>query len=403
MPSYEYKARTSLGQILAGTLEAAGEDDVVKNLQSRGLIVIQVQDIRNLGGRSVTTVKRHKKVKGEDLLRFAREVATMLEAGVSFIRALEIVMPQVQSERLAVAGEAVKNDVRGGSSFKEAIEKHPKVFPPIWTHIIEAGEASGKLPLVLTELASSLERTEAIKTKVVSALIYPAVLMVVAMGAVVVFLVKIIPSFGGLYESLGAQLPLLTRIVLGFSKWLTRNLLFITIGCGGVGFLLKNYLATDAGKRKLDQLLLDMPVVGQLVRDAILARMSINLAIMLKSGVNFVKSLEITAKASDNSLFEQAMFQISKDVQSGSVLSEAMMKQPLFSVMISQMLTVGEEIGKIDDMLVKVGQYYEARVDVFVGRIGSLIEPVILVVVGAIIGVLVIAAFLPIISIGNLL
>lgn len=407
MPDYTYKGRNEDGRAVDGVITAISEDAAIKQVLALGITINTLKERVEQQINPATVKKKksktRKKVKGEDLHLFTTELATLLDSGVSLVRSLEIVSTQIRSEKLAYAVKTLSNDIKSGSTLKDAMARHPKVFPAVWEHIIDAGEMSGKLPFVLAELGRSLAMIEGIKKKVVSALIYPSVLICVAIGAILLFMTKIIPVFATLFEQFDKELPAITQAVIGLSEFLQKGFIYYSLGSVCAFLLLRSYFTTERGKDWLHRTVLKLPVVGSLLKDAIIARISVNLAILIRSGVNFVQALDVTAKTSGNRVFENALQKIMEEVKSGVMLSEAMMNQPLFSVMMTQMLTVGEEIGKIDEMLSKIGEYYESRVNVFADRLGTLIEPAIMVIVGTIVGILVIAMFLPMFTMSDIL
>lgn len=407
MPDYKYKGRNEKGRSVDGLISATSEDAAIKQILALGITITTVGEAQAYRQASkLPTKKRNKtrkKVKGEDLHLFTTELATLLDSGVSLIRSLEIVSTQIKSDRLAVAVKALSSDIKAGSTLKDAMARHPRVFPGVWEHIIDAGEMSGKLPFVLAELGRSLAMIEGIRKKVVSALIYPSVLICVAIGAILLFMTKIIPVFAELFAEFDKELPAITQMVIQLSSFIQKGFIYYSIGGFCIFLLCRSYFKTERGKDWSHNFVLKLPLVGPLLKDAIIARVTVNLAILIRSGVNFVQALEVTAKTSGNRVFENALLKIMEEVKGGVMLSEAVMNQPLFSVMMTQMLTVGEEIGKIDEMLSKIGEYYESRVNVFADRLGTLIEPVIMVVVGIIVGVLVIAMFLPMFTMSDIL
>lgn len=401
MPVYRYKARDREGRHFGGSHEAPDEGSAVKSLQSRGLLVT---DIGEASGRARTTPKmRNRRVKGSDLLIFTQELATLLNSGVVLLRALEIVSRQITSHRLSTALEEVKAGIQAGSTLSAAISKHPRVFPPLWTFVIEAGEVSGNLPLVLTGLARNLETSENLKKKVTSALVYPAVLICMAIGAVAVFVLKVIPVFAKLFESFDAELPLLTRLVIQGSALLSQYLIVILALIAGAVFILRRQLGTPRGHAAFDSLAIRAPIIGNFLRDAAMARIAMNLSILIKSGVDFLSALSISARTAGNAVYENTLMRVRDEVQEGLTLSEAMNKHYLFSSIMIQMIKVGEETGRLDEMVGKIGEYYESRINTFIARLSTLIEPAVLLFVGTIIGVLVIAMFLPIFSLSSLI
>ncbi|MFT5206652.1 MAG: type IV pilus assembly protein PilC [Candidatus Omnitrophota bacterium] len=401
MISFKYSARDPNGLPVTGIIDAIDKEVAITELHKQSLTITKLTIASVLENFGKKPVKKHKRVKPEDLLSFAREIATLLEAGVSFLRAIDILLPQITSIKLKDAVVVIRQDISAGTTFKDALSKRPDIFPNVWLHIVEAGEMTGKLPFVLNELSSNMATSEGIKKKVTTALIYPGILMLIACGAILFFVTSIIPVFAELFESFDAELPALTLVILGFSDFVRYNILFmIAVSIIGM-YLLRMYVRTFNGRFARDKLLLALPVFGEMVQDAIIARLCVNLSIMLKSGVNFIQSLDIGSRATGNLVYEQALTKVKADVQEGVALSQSMMKQPLFSTMMTQVLMVGEEIGKLDEMLIRVAEYYEARVNVSVGRISALIEPIILVFVGGVIGFLVVAMFLPILTLSS--
>ncbi len=401
MALYKYTARDMNGSMVSGNLEAPDEASVIRNLQSRNFFPVKI----NRSGPAATQAQkklRRKKVKGEDLSAFCHELAVLLNAGVKIIRALELLTEQVQSQALLQAVRDIRQDIEGGLTFSKAVAKHPKVFPDVWIYIVEAGEVSGHLPGVLNELGRYLEMIEGLKKKVVSAMMYPSILMSVAIGAILFFMLKVIPIFANLFNSFKADLPFLTMVMVKISNCLIHYFWILSISIGTSIYLLVRFLKTAKGKRTLDVFLLNVPVLKELVRDIVLTRIAVNMSVLIKSGVDFIKSLEIVSRLAGNSLYQEALEEIKTEIKEGKMASEAFGKSPLFTSQFIQMIQIGEESGKLEEMLYKLGEYYEARVNVFIGRINVLIEPIILLFVGATIGIIVVSMFLPIFNLGKI-
>ncbi len=401
MTVYNYKARDTKGHVLAGFQEASNETEVVKILQSNGLLVTSIATGATSSIRQGKR-KRHRGIKLDDYLVFTRESATLLEAGIPLLRAIEVITEQIESQKLHDALLEVLKDIRSGSTLKDAIAKQPKVFPSLWVYLIEAGEVSGNLVMVLGQIANNLESSINLRKKLVSALAYPAVLVCVAVGAVFVFLLKIIPVFDALFKSMNAKLPFLTQVVIDLSRFLQHYFFFAVIGVGALAYFLKRYVATDAGRRQLDTFVLRLPVFGRLVQDSILARIMINFATLTKSGVSILQTVEISARASGNSVYRDSLEKTRLDIQQGKTMSASMAESALYSPLVIHMIMIGEESGKLADMLQKIAKYYDAKVEVFLGRLGVLIEPLILILIGGVIGFLVVAMFLPILSLSQI-
>ncbi|HTL71617.1 MAG TPA: type II secretion system F family protein [Candidatus Eisenbacteria bacterium] len=404
MPIYLYAARDAEGRVVEGKQEAASEYLAVRILQSRGLLITRIVDsaaelkVDKKKGR-----KRHQRVKSEDLLFFVRQSAILLDAGVPLLKAVTMLTTQIESEKLFRALDRVKDEMRAGSSLKAALAKDPKVFPPMWTFLIEAGETSGNLPLVLNQLADHLEASINLKKKVASALVYPAVLVVLTFAAVLVFLLKIIPVFAKLFANFNAKLPPLTLAVIAVSDFARAYFFYVVVAAVAGVYFLRRYSRTPGGRRVLDRFIIRIPVFGELMRDSILARIAINLSTLVKSGVNLLKSIEITARASGNAIYETALENIEQEIQQGKTLSAALGDSALFPPILISMIAIGEESGRLAEMLERVAKYHESRVDVFLGRLSTLIEPLVLVLVGGFVGLLVVSMFLPIFSLSNVI
>lgn len=403
MPVYVYTARDKQGKVVTGTQDAPSEYAAVKILQSRDLVLTKIVDFSADTVAKGAKRRKRKRVKGDDLLFFIRQMATLLDAGIPLLRALEIIGSQVDSLRLSDALHRLHADVKAGSTFRDAVGRHPKIFPPLWGYLIEAGETSGNLPLVLDQLADHLDASLALKKKVVSAMVYPAVLILVSIVAMLIFLLKIIPIFSKLFKSFGAKLPPITQFVISSSEFLGDYLLYILIGLAAGIWALRRYAKTPTGRRAIDKALLRLPLLGGFFQDTALARIAINLSTLIKSGVNLLRSIEITAQVAGNTQYETALANTGHDVQQGKSLSGALSQSPLFPGMMVDMIMIGEESGRLPDMMSRVAKYYQDRVDVFVSRLGTLVEPVILIFVGAFVGFLVVAIFLPIFSLSTVI
>ena len=385
-----------------GQEQSASEAALVSLLQSRNLIVTKITPEGAESSAKKARRKRvHRRVKTEDLQAFIQETATLLDVGVPFIRVLDLISGQIHSENLSKALEQVKADVMAGSAFHAAIAKHPKVFPVLWPFLIEAGETAGTLPKVLSQLSDNLAATINLKKKIVSALIYPAVLIAVAIGAVMLFMMKIIPIFAKIFASFNAKLPAFTLAIVNISNFLQQYFLMLAVMLGLVTYFLRLYVKTPDGRKFKDRAALVVPLFNILISDAIAARVAMHLSTLLKSGVNLIQSIEITSHASGNTVIEEALQRAGRDVQQGKTLSAALEKNAVFSPAMVNLINIGEESGKLATMIEKVALYYEGRVDTFVARLGTLIEPVILLVVGGIVGVLVVAMFLPIFKLSS--
>jgi type IV pilus assembly protein PilC len=402
MPFFKYVARDKAGKLINETKETTSEEELVSGLQAQGLLVISVSL-----APEIKTIKRldlrryHSGVKPSDLIMFSRELATLLGSGVTLIKSLDILCKQIESKILLRTVEQIKKDVEGGYTFQNALKKHDKVFSSFWINLVETGEASGHLPSSLEQVATYLEDSAELKRKVVSALIYPAILVVVATGAIAIFLLKIIPIFTDIFKGFNVELPVLTQIVVNVSN-VVRKYFFAVVGILIVlVFIIKKYISTETGKWQFDEITLKMPVVGSLVREISTERFASGLGTLIKSGVPILHALEITEKTAGNKVMEKALREVKTAVKEGKGMGQTMQASNLFSPLVVQMIMVGEEIGELGKMLDRISVFYKGRVNTFISRFTTMFEPIILVFMGMIVGIIVIAMFMPIFSISS--
>ncbi len=402
MPVYIYTARDTGGRVIQGNQEAASEVAAISILQGRNLYVTQIVNSNVvIKAKAAIKKKRHRRISAEDLLFFVAQTANLLVVGIPFVRTLEVIADQIESEQLHKVIIEIISNVKAGSTFKDAMARHPKVFPFYWAFLVEAGELSGTLPMVLAQLAKSLEATESLKKKIASALVYPSILILAAVSAIVFFMMFIVPIFVKLFETFHAELPPLTKAIIGISMILKNYSIFLFGGIFAIFYFSKKFVATPKGRRMLHTTLLSMPVVGGAISEIVHARICMILALLIRSGLSFLKSLEVTANVSGNYIFETAINNTRLDVQQGKTLSASLSDSPLFNPMLVNLVKIGEESGKLPDMVDKAGEYFQQRVDVFATRIGIIIEPIVMVFVGGIIGVIAMSLFLPIIKLSS--
>lgn len=404
MPLFVYTARDKWGKMIQGEQDAPTEAALVRLLQGRELIVTMITlspaALNATASRSRRRRKR-RRVKTEELLFFIQQIALLLEVGVPFIRALELVADQVEGQTLHKVLEIIRSDVSGGVTFQDAIAKHPNIFPPIWNYLIEAGETGGNLPLVLKRLAQYIEADIGLKKKVVSALVYPAILVIGAIVALLVFMLILIPVFAHVYESFHSKLPAFTLAVMAVSSFLQHTIVYLAILFVVAIYFLKQYGKTPLGRMAFDTAFLNMPLFGGFVRDVIVVRVMITLSALLNSGVNILRSLEICSHVAGNVVFEAALTHAIEDIRQGKSFSAALEKSGQFSPVTVSMIMTGEEGGRLSFMMEKMADYYQLNINTFIARLSVLIEPVVLVFVGGLIGVIIIAMYLPIFNLGS--
>jgi len=391
MPVFNYSARTVGGELQRAEIDLPTRDEVVKYLRKRRLIPITVRekpkDIK-LGLR--------KKVKTRDVVIITRQFATMINAGLPLVQALQILAKQTTNPSIRDTVEKVVFEVESGRTLADALKDHPKLFSQLYVNMVAAGEAGGILDTILLRLATFLEKSEALARKVKGAMIYPAVVLTVAMGAIVILLLFVIPTFETMFASFNQELPLPTRLVIGLSDILLGYWIWLLIGGIGGGFLFRRWIATSSGRLIFDRLVLRLPVLGSLVRRTAVARFTRTLGTLLSSGVSILEGLEITARTAGNRVIHDAVMGSRASIAGGESIAEPLRQSGVFPPMVTQMINVGEETGDLDGMLNKIADFYDEEVDVAVESLLKALEPALIVILGTIVGGMIVAMYLPI-------
>ncbi len=396
MPLYEYTARNTTGQIQKGQLEAQSPEDVNAHLRKNRMMLVSVRQAPKsikLGGGS--------RPKTRDIVIFTRQFATMINAGLPLVQSLTILAQQTENKALKEVTKAVVYDVESGNTLADAFAKHPKAFSDLYVNMVAAGEAGGILDTILLRLATFLEKSDALIRKVKSAMIYPGVILTVAAGAVAVLLIFVIPTFQSMFASVNMELPLPTRIVIGMSQLLIHYWWAMLAAIGLSIFAVKRYYASSGGRKHIDTLLLKAPVLGDLLRKSAVSRFTRTLGTLISSGVSILDGLEITAKTAGNRVIHDAVMQSRQSIAGGDTIAAPLEKSAVFPPMVISMIAVGEQTGGLDEMLSKIADFYDEEVDVAVGALLSLMEPVMIVVLGVIVGGMVVAMYLPIFDMMN--
>ncbi|HNG81313.1 MAG TPA: type II secretion system F family protein [Burkholderiaceae bacterium] len=390
---FEWEGRDRNGKAVRGELRAGGEAMVSASLRRQGILVSKIKKRRTSGGKSI---------KGKDIAVFTRQLATMLRAGVPLLQAFDIVARGSPNPRLTRMLTDIRSDVETGTSLSGAFRKHPLQFDALYCNLVEAGEAAGILETLLERLATYQEKTIELQNKIRSALIYPVAVLVVAFVVVAVIMIFVIPSFKEIFRSFGAELPLPTLIVIAMSEFFVEHWFLIFGGIGfGVYMFLESWKRSPKMQMTMDRLLLKVPIFGPLVHKAAVARWSRTLSTMFAAGVPLVEALDSVGGAAGNAVFAEATEQIQRDVSTGSALTSSMQTTGVFPNMVLQMSSIGEESGSLDQMLGKVADFYEAEVDEAVKGLSTLMEPIIIVILGVIIGGIVVSMYLPIFKLGQ--
>ena len=390
---FEWEGKDRNGKMVRGETRAMGENQVQASLRRQGILPTKIKKKRLSGGKKITP---------KDLAIFTRQLSTMMKAGVPLLQAFDIVGRGNANASVAKLLNDIRTDVETGTSLNAAFRKYPLYFNNLYCNLVEAGEAAGILDQLLDRLAVYMEKTEAIKSKIKSALMYPMSVIVVAFVVVAVIMIFVIPAFKETFTSFGADLPAPTLFVMAISELFVAYwwLIFSTIG-GTIYFLLQAWKRSEKVQMFMDRLMLKMPIFGVLVEKSVIARWTRTLATMFAAGVPLVEALDSVGGASGNYVFQVATEKIQREVSTGTSLTTAMINANVFPSMVLQMCAIGEESGSIDHMLSKAADFYEAEVDDMVAGLSSLMEPIIIVFLGGLIGGIVVSMYLPIFKLGQ--
>jgi type IV pilus assembly protein PilC len=393
MPIYQWEGKTIKGVIKKGEMEAANEAAIRVHLRQQNIIPTK---IAGKAKEIKISLSMFKKVKQRAIAVFTRQLATMIDAGLPLVQSLEVLSSQQESKLFKNILREIREDVEEGSTFAGALKKHPKTFNELYTNLVVAGEEGGILDNILNRLANYIEKAEALKKKVKSALVYPTTIVGVAVIVVIILMVFVIPVFEQMFKSAGQQLPLPTLIVLTISKIIKNNVIFVIVGMGAFFFLLRKYYHTANGRALVDRLLLKLPVFGPLFKKIAVARFSRTLGTLVSSGVPILDGLIIVSRTAGNKTVETAILNARTSIREGETIAEPLGRSNIFPPMVIQMISVGESTGALDSMLSKIADFYDEEVDIAVTNLTSLLEPLLMVFLGVVIGGIVISMYLPI-------
>jgi type IV pilus assembly protein PilC len=403
MPTtYAYRVRDRQGKLLGGTLEADNEQAVVAKLRQLGYAPVSIEAEKGAGLKTDVRLPGSGRVKLKDLAVFSRQFATMINSGLSLLRALTILGEQTTNKRLAQIILLVRAEVEKGVSLSAAMAKHPKAFNRLYVSMVRAGEVGGFLDQVLVKVADTFEKEVALRGKIKSAMTYPVVVFVMVLAIVAAMLVFIVPTFESLYESLGGKLPLPTQLLINASNVLRRFFLLVLLAVGLLMFGLRRWKATQKGRYAFDKFKLKVKVFGPLFHKSALSRFSRTLSTLIRSGVPILQALEIVGETVNNAVISRAVRDVQDSVREGESLATPLSKHATFPPMVVQMMAVGEETGALEVMLAKVADFYDQEVEAAVASLTSLIEPILIAVMGAAVGGMVVALYMPLFNIINL-
>ena len=402
--SYAYRVRTKEGRVLTGTMEAEGEASVAARLRQQGMVPIEINKDKSSSGMKMEINIFPEKVKLKDMAIFSRQFATMINSGLSLLRTLNILGEQTENKTLATAIHEVRDDVERGASLSASLTKHPKVFNNLFVAMVRAGETGGQLDTVLNRMADNFEADYKLRQKVKSAMTYPVVVAGIAVLLVTVMLLFVVPTFAEMFEGLGGTLPLPTQILLVISnaaKWLVPLLVFLSI----IGFIAYQRVrkANADFRLRADQLKLKFPIFGDLFQKVAISRWSRTLALLLRSGVPVLQALDIVADTTGNEVLTRATSDVKESVRSGESVASPLSNHGVFPPMVVQMISVGEDTGALDEMLDKVSDFYDQEVESTTEALTSLTEPIMIAVLGGIVGSMIIALYMPMFAIFDLI
>ena len=395
MPTYTYTARAVNDELKTATIDAPSREEVVAQLRRQRMSVVKVDE----EAKKAKTARGS--IKMRDIVIFTRQFSTMINAGLPLVQALDILAKQTENKTLSEVTRAVVFDVESGHTVADALAKHPNAFSDLYVNMVAAGEAGGILDTILMRLATFMEKNDALVRKVKGAMIYPGVIMSVAVIAICVLLIFVIPVFESMFGSVGLALPLPTRIVIALSRFLKGYWYLIGGGIAGVIVMGKRYYATPNGKLQIDKAMLKVPVLGDVLRKSAVSRFTRTLGTLISSGVSILDGLEITAKTAGNRVIQDAIMASRASIAGGDTIAAPLQKSAVFPPMVISMIAVGEQTGGLDEMLSKIADFYDEEVDAAVSGLLSLLEPVMIVFLGVVVGGMVVAMYLPIFDMIN--
>ncbi len=405
MPAFAYKAKTTAGLIMQGIIDADEQKGAVEKLRAQKLVVLEILEKRDTPlDKIMALIKSRRKgnVTSKDLVLFSRQLSTLVSAGVPIVQSLGILETQAENPAFKEVLGAVKSDIEAGLSISDALKKHPEAFPDLYTSMVKAGELGGILDTILERLTVYMESSEALKAKVKSAMMYPAIVLSICAIVTVFLMVFVIPTFKNIFASFGAELPLPTQILINISDTMKQFWYLIIAAPFGAWKAFEAFYATPKGHKLVDAYTLKAPIFGIILKKVAVARFTRTLGTLIKSGVPIMQALETVAQTAGNVVIADAVLLTRESIREGGHLSDPLKKSGIFPNMVTSMISVGEETGALDIMLGKIADFYDQEVDTAVKGLTSLIEPIVIVVMGVIIGTIVVAMFMPMFGLGEL-
>jgi type IV pilus assembly protein PilC len=402
MARYSYTVQDNKGETSSGAIEATDENEAITALQAKGYFILSISADKAAAG-SAKTSSGGGKVDLRDLVFFAEQLATLLNGGVPLVRALSLLGENSGSKGLQYALGQVTKDVASGTALYKALEKHPRVFNTLWVSLVQAGEMGGQLPKVLKQVGAYMAAQAELQGKIITALAYPGVLMTISMGVLFFFIIKIVPVFADIFASFQVKLPPLTQFIILISNLLVHHLPMLIITVVALWFAWSAYTSTDAGQETKWNMILGVPFFGDFVKNILVERMLTTLSTLIESGVSILNAISVLEGVfAENIIFKRVLSNVKNDVASGKSISQSFKKTGALPNLVTEMMFMGEESGKLPDMLVTLSSFYKEQIDQFTRRFNAIIEPLMIVGIGAIVGVIVLAVFLPIFKLSNM-
>ncbi len=404
MGRYIYTVQDAQGTVTTGAVDADDEDGAVQSLQTRGLFILSIQS-ESVKSKGVLSIKKMGggKVSGRELVFFGEQMSTLLGGGIPLVRALSLLSEHAENKNLGIVLSSITKEVSAGGAFHKALEKHPKVFDEIWVSLVQAGEVSGQLPTVLRQITAYCESQEAVKSKIITAVSYPAVLFTASVGVLIYFIVYIVPVFANIFKDFNLQLPIITRIIVAISAVVSKYAVLGIVSAIGGFFAFRAYIATPPGRLTWNHIQFRMPLFGTLIRAMQIERMLTTMATLIRSGVSILNAVSVLEGAfKKNLIFQNALKQAKNDIASGRSISESFKKTGIFPPMVTEMMWMGEESGKLPDIIVVLSKYYQEQIDQFLRRFSAMIDPILVVGIGGLIAVIVMSIFMPIFQLSQI-
>ena len=404
MGRFIYTVQDAQGTVTTGNVEADDEDHAVQTLQTKGLFILSIQSDQDKSrGMLILNKMRKGRVSGRELVFFGEQMSTLIGGGIPLVRALSLLSEHAENKNLAAVLGQVTKEVSAGGAFHKALEKHPQIFDEIWVSLVQAGEVSGQLPAVLRQVTAYSESKENIKSKIITALAYPAVLMVMSCGVLAYFVVFIVPVFASIFKDFNLVLPALTQVIIMISTLISNYIVLLIVAGIGVTFAFRAYIATPPGRLTWNHVQFKMPLFGDFIKNIQTERLLTTMSTLIRSGVSILNAVSVLEGAfKKNLIFQDALRKAKNDIASGRSISESFRKTGIFSCMVTDMMWMGEESGKLPDIIAVLSKFYQEQIDQWIRRFSSMIDPILVVGIGGVIGVIVLSIFMPIFQLSQI-